>query len=497
MNTRATNDLRSHPDNARIYGDHADTDLIESIRAKGILNPLLITSDGRVISGNRRLEAARRLNLSTVPVVLYGSNDELDILEALIESNRQRHKTNEQLGREADALMSVEAERARRRQAVRSVLLSENFPEVKPGRASDVVGEKLGVSGKQVEKAATVVRAIDGLAQSGKKREAEQLRSTLNNKSVHAAYSQAREAGHIAPAATPQKPATIPDYYTLDQWRMMSEAEQWSALNAPRNRNAKMNSQDGDNIEWALWSWNPVTGCLHNCSYCYARDIADRFYTQKFAPSFIPGRLSAPANTPVPAEAARNLGHKNVFTCSMADLFGRWVPREWIEAVLQTVADNPQWNFLFLTKFPVRLSEFEFPANAWLGTTVDAQARVANAERAFSKVRGGVKWLSCEPLLEPLTFSSLDMFDWVVIGGASKSTQTPEFRPPREWVQHLEGQARRAGCKVYEKTNLLERIKEYPGQTDAQPVNVPDEFKMTYLQRDVLKPSEYQHEFAA
>jgi hypothetical protein len=132
MTTKPTAELRPHPKNVGIYGDHADTDLIESIRAKGILTPLLITADGRVISGNRRLEAARRLNLPDVPVVLFGSSDELDILEALIESNRQRHKTNEQLGREALTLMEVEAERARRRQAVRAVLLPENFPEVKP-----------------------------------------------------------------------------------------------------------------------------------------------------------------------------------------------------------------------------------------------------------------------------------------------------------------------------------------------------------------------------
>jgi ParB-like chromosome segregation protein Spo0J len=349
MTTKPTAELRPHPKNVGIYGDHADTDLIESIRAKGILTPLLITADGHVISGNRRLEAARRLNLPDVPVVLFGSSDELDILEALIESNRQRHKTNEQLGREALTLMEVEAERARRRQAVETRSLQENFPEVKPGQARDAVGEKLGVSGKQAEKAATVVTAIDNLASQGKQREAGQLRQALNDKSVHAAYTKAQEAGYIAPSAAPRKPAVMPDYYTLADWQRMSEAEQWSLLNTPRNRNAKMNNQENNNIEWALWSWNPVTGCLHNCSYCYARDIAERFYAQKFVPSFVPGRLSAPANTPVPAEAADSLGYKNVFTCSMADLFGRWVPREWIEAVLQVVADNSQWNFLFLT----------------------------------------------------------------------------------------------------------------------------------------------------
>ena len=30
-------------------------------------------------------------------------------------------------------------------------------------------------------------------------------------------------------------------------------------------------------IEWCDSSWNPVTGCLHTCPYCYARAIANRF----------------------------------------------------------------------------------------------------------------------------------------------------------------------------------------------------------------------------
>ena len=30
-------------------------------------------------------------------------------------------------------------------------------------------------------------------------------------------------------------------------------------------------------IEWCDSTWNPVTGCLHECEYCYARKIAHRF----------------------------------------------------------------------------------------------------------------------------------------------------------------------------------------------------------------------------
>ena len=30
-------------------------------------------------------------------------------------------------------------------------------------------------------------------------------------------------------------------------------------------------------IDWCDATWNPVTGCLHGCEYCYARGIAKRF----------------------------------------------------------------------------------------------------------------------------------------------------------------------------------------------------------------------------
>lgn len=31
-------------------------------------------------------------------------------------------------------------------------------------------------------------------------------------------------------------------------------------------------------IDWCDASWNPVTGCLHGCPYCYARRIPIQFF---------------------------------------------------------------------------------------------------------------------------------------------------------------------------------------------------------------------------
>lgn len=258
------------------------------------------------------------------------------------------------------------------------------------------------------------------------------------------------------------KAALNKNYITLDEW---NAGERWYGGRSVKS----MNKQDDENIEWAAWSWNPVTGCLHNCDYCYARDIANRFYPYGFQPAFIPERLDAPANTKQGGPRWKDdIGYRNVFTCSMADLFGKWVPEAWIQEVLAAIESNPQWTFLLLTKFPVRMAEFTYPANVWLGTTVDKQYAVERAESAFRKIKSsgfaGVCWLSCEPMLESLTFSKLDMFDWVVMGGASKSTRTPEMRPPFDDVVNLYEQARAASCRVYMKTNLgiEQRIREYP-----------------------------------
>ena len=277
-------------------------------------------------------------------------------------------------------------------------------------------------------------------------------------------------AGHLIDDVETESVASEPAraMLSIKEWEALDGTERQGLLN--ENRESTFNKQDTTRIEWAQWSWNPITGCKHDCPYCYARDIANRYtnlYSNGFDPSIWPARFAAPENTKVPGIADQDVAFKNVFTGSMADIFGRWVPAEWIELVVDAVRDNPQWNFLFLTKFPQRVHEFgQMPENAWMGTTVDCQERVANAEKAFAKMGGGIKWLSIEPMLTPLKFTRLELFDWVVIGGASKSAQTPGWVPPFDWIADLHAQARDAGCAVYHKDNLGlgddVRLKEFP-----------------------------------
>ena len=216
-------------------------------------------------------------------------------------------------------------------------------------------------------------------------------------------------------------------------------------------------------VDWAKWTWNPITGCYHGCEYCYARDIAlsekmKSVYITGFEPTFHPERLQAPANTTVRGVYGQK--DKNVFVCSMADLFGKWVPLEWIKQVMDAMIANPQWTYLCLTKFPQRLKEINdlyggFPDHVWVGTSIDNQARVGLAERCFKEINAKVKWLSCEPLIVPLRFEDLTGFNWVVIGGQSAQNGLPAFTPPLEWVGHVYDVAKRDGCKVFCKTENM------------------------------------------
>lgn len=125
-------------------------------------------------------------------------------------------------------------------------------------------------------------------------------------------------------------------------------------------------------IEWCDSTWNPVTGCLHGCEYCYARAMAKRFpavYPNGFEPMFYKDRLNQ----------FDNCKGRNIFVCSMGDLFGDFIPDEWIEKVLDKCEQNQQHNYLFLTKNPERywdiLMGFRLPYQKTLGLEQQLQEK--------------------------------------------------------------------------------------------------------------------------
>src|SRR5207302_2048419 len=88
--TRPVNDLRPNPLNPRGELHAAGLDeLADSIRAQGVLQPLLVTPGGVVVAGHRRLAAARLAGLSEVPVVVRDL-DAAQQQEIMLVENLQR-----------------------------------------------------------------------------------------------------------------------------------------------------------------------------------------------------------------------------------------------------------------------------------------------------------------------------------------------------------------------------------------------------------------------
>ncbi len=78
------------------FHDKTVAELAESIRQKGILQPLLVRRKGEVyelIAGERRLRAAERAGLSRVPVTVRDASDE-EMLELALIENIQREDLN-------------------------------------------------------------------------------------------------------------------------------------------------------------------------------------------------------------------------------------------------------------------------------------------------------------------------------------------------------------------------------------------------------------------
>lgn len=111
-------ELEPHPKNEEIYGDTEDPEqlgeqFLESVREKGVMEPLIITEGKRIISGHRRQLAALDTGQETVPILKYDFEDELDEREALIELNRQREKKPGQILNEFQELVEIKKERGR------------------------------------------------------------------------------------------------------------------------------------------------------------------------------------------------------------------------------------------------------------------------------------------------------------------------------------------------------------------------------------------------
>lgn len=244
-------------------------------------------------------------------------------------------------------------------------------------------------------------------------------------------------------------------------------------------------------IDWCDSTWNPVTGCFHDCQYCYARGIAERFgagwetasgnlpvldeimyghrmgkdgkpetrkevYPYNFTPTFHRYRLND------------YIGKKgrNIFVCSMADLFGKWVPDGWIEEVFMACEKAPQHNYLFLTKNPKRYIELagsgKLPQkdNMWYGSTVTAMENYFSSKKSFNA------FLSIEPMLFSISPSTITGVKWIIFG-AETGRRKDKVVPERKWIEDIVNECRKTDIPVFMKASLADiwgeqLVQEFP-----------------------------------
>lgn len=138
METRNPKDLSPHPISVQLYGENHIDDILESIKEFGILTPLTINTDNKIISGHRRWRSALELELETVPVEVKVYENEITEKRAILEFNRQREKTFSQKMNEAELLKEIESKLAEQR-------MKDPRRLVAKGRTSEIVGQQVGI----------------------------------------------------------------------------------------------------------------------------------------------------------------------------------------------------------------------------------------------------------------------------------------------------------------------------------------------------------------
>ncbi|MCD5341723.1 phage Gp37/Gp68 family protein [Arthrobacter sp. AK04] len=204
-------------------------------------------------------------------------------------------------------------------------------------------------------------------------------------------------------------------------------------------------------IEWTEATWNPVTGCdkvAAGCDNCYALTLSKRLKAMGAAKYQNDGNstTSGPGFGVTLHPAALDQPRKwkkprVVFVNSMSDLFHAKVPISFVQDVFDVIAETPQHTYQVLTKRAHRMSRIAdrltWPSNLWMGVTVENKASIDRISQ-LRNTPATVRFLSCEPLLEPLGSLDLTGIHWLIAGGESGPTHRPM---EEDWVRDLRDQS--------------------------------------------------------
>ena len=191
-------------------------------------------------------------------------------------------------------------------------------------------------------------------------------------------------------------------------------------------------------IEWCDRTINPVVGCSHGCSYCYAEKINKRFkFVKDFKqPEFFPDRLREPYGVVKP---------QTFFVGSMSD--PAFWEDHWWGSIFKMCEDNKRHLFMFLTKAPERAYSKWFrnygvvPANIMFGATVTFENPIKDAD-SISFLADGSRntdipvFLSVEPLLRviPAMDRVWNQFEPIIVGAM---TGTGAIKPTQEMIDSI------------------------------------------------------------
>lgn len=198
-------------------------------------------------------------------------------------------------------------------------------------------------------------------------------------------------------------------------------------------------------IEWTGSTWNPWSGCTHvseGCDNCYMFTLKRRWGKN---PEVVE-RSKTTFRDPLKWKDGRL-----IFTCSMSDFF-HVDADPWRDEAWEIIRNTPRHTYQILTKRPGRIVR-HLPAdwglgykNVWLGTSVENQAN-AHRVSVLASIPAHIRFLSCEPLLGPLTVT-LDRMQWVIVGGESGARCRPM---EMGWARHLRDQCAEAGVPYFLK----------------------------------------------
>lgn len=197
-------------------------------------------------------------------------------------------------------------------------------------------------------------------------------------------------------------------------------------------------------IKDQIQNMNLVIGCTVGCTYCYARNNVKRYHiiNDFNKPEFFPNKLRL-------MEKERP---QNFLLTGMSDLAG-W-EQEWIAQVFAKIAENPQHQFLFLTKRPDLLNIDTDLENAWFGVTVTRKSELWRIDTLKNNVRARHYHVTFEPLFDDPGEVDLHDIEWIVIGTMT-GAQSRKVRTEPEWVYSLTEQAHALEIPVFWKEDLV------------------------------------------